>query len=42
MCADAIDVGQTYDSSGAEVGALWGEDLPEELRTVVVVLKHRA
>lgn len=41
LLADALNVDPTYDSSGAEVGALWGEDLPDDLRTVVVVLKHR-
>ncbi len=40
--ADAINVDPTYESSGAEVGSLWGEDLPDDLRTVIVVLKHRA
>lgn len=37
--ADRINVDPTYEhSSGLEVGRLWGEDLPDTLATVVVLL----
>jgi hypothetical protein len=40
--ADRINVDPTYEhSSGLEVGRLWGEDLPEALATVAVLLRHR-
>ena len=39
--ADEINVDPTYaHESGVEVGTLWGEDLPESLATVSVLLKH--